>query len=193
MRNDRNRMNPPPIPPLLSQSQGSIICFSLDRWDVFRCRLWIMAYNRFLIILSLGLSLGIPLLNLRDPEIASRSVGFRLFYIVVFTTGLTFGIMVALQVLVQLVWLMLQKNRGVLGAHELEIHDQGLTERTDVNESMHRWSGFHKVSSTRRYLFVYVTENIMHYIPKRCFPSSGEAKKFKDEIERRWKDASKHQ
>jgi hypothetical protein len=33
---------------------------------------------------------------------------------------------------------MLKKYRGLIGEHELEIRDEGLLERTDVNESLHQ-------------------------------------------------------
>jgi hypothetical protein len=148
-----------------------------------------MAHNRFLVFLALAVSLGIPLLNLRDPEIWSRSVGFKVFY-VVFLTGGVFFFMSVLQIAIQFFWMMLNKNRGVLGAHELEIRDEGLIERTAVNESTHRWSGFHKVSCTRRFLFIFVTDVIVHYVPMSCFPSKADAKRFQDENERRWRLSS---
>jgi hypothetical protein len=148
----------------------------------------VVAHNRFLLGLTLLFTLGIPLLHLRDPEISSRSVGFKVFY-VIFLCALVFTFMAVLQVVFQVFWTFLNKNRGVLGVHELEIRNEGLAERTDVNESMHRWSGFHKISRTRRFLFIFVTDNIVHYVPVRCFPSNEDAKRFQDEIQRRWRAA----
>ena len=93
------------------------------------------------------------------------------------------------QVLMQVLWVFLNKNRGVLGNHDLEIRDEGLVERTNINESMFRWSGLHKLGRSRNYLFIYVTENQAHFVPLRCFSSDEEAKSFQDEIQRRWKAA----
>jgi hypothetical protein len=177
-------MNTQDIPPLLIRPQQLSARFSLDRWDLIRCRLWMVAHNRFLVLLSLAMSLGVPLLNMRDPEIASRSVGFRLFY-VVFFTAVMFAVMALFQIVVQFLWMLFNKNRGVLGAHELEIRDEGLLEKTDVNESLHRWSGFGKIGRTRRHLFIFVGGNIVHYVPFRCFPSKEDAKRFEDEVRRR--------
>lgn len=181
-------MNPPAIPPIPSHVERPSVRFSLNRWDLIQCRLWVVAHNRFLLGLTLVFSLGIPLLHLRDPGISSRSAGFKLFY-VIFFCGLLLAFMAVLQVLIQVLWMFLNKNRGVLGVHELEIRNEGLAERTDVNESMHRWSGFHKISRSRRFLFIFVTDSIVHYVPVRCFPSNEDAKRFQDEIQRRWRAA----
>jgi len=79
---------------------------------------------------------------------------------------------------------MFRKYRGFLGEHELEVRDEGLVERTDVNESLHRWSGFHKIVKTTRYLYIYVTDNNVHIVPRRCFASEQEQRAFLDEIQR---------
>jgi len=85
--------------------------------------------------------------------------------------------------------MMLNKDRGVLGEHEIEVRDEGLVERTDVNESTHRWSGFYKIKRTSKFIFIFVTDNIVHYVPMRCFPSNEDANRFQDEIEKRWRSA----
>jgi len=177
-------MNTQDIPPLITQPQQLSVRFSLDRWDLIRCRLWVIAHNRFVVLLTLAMSLGIPLLNLRDPEIASRSAGFKVFY-VVFLAAVMFALMAVIQIAMQFLFMLSNKNRGVLGAHELEIRDEGLVERTDVNESLHRWPGFGKIGRTGSYLFMFVGGNIVHYVPFRCFPSEEEAKRFEDEIRKR--------
>ena len=85
--------------------------------------------------------------------------------------------------------LFFRKYRGLLGQHELEIRDDGLVERTDVNESLHRWTGFHKVVTTRRFLYIYVTDSNFHIVPKKSFASKPDALLFQSEIEKRMKDA----
>jgi hypothetical protein len=57
-------------------------------------------------------------------------------------------------------------------------------ERTDVNESLHRWAGFHKIVSTGKYLYIYVTDNNAHVVPRRYFGSEQEERLFRDELER---------
>lgn len=58
------------------------------------------------------------------------------------------------------------KNKGVLGLHEIEIDPQGLTERTDVNDSKYTWHGVETIAETDDYLFIYITTMTAHIIPK---------------------------
>ena len=95
-----------------------------------------------------------------------------------------------------LIWLiiatptvMLGKGRGLLGEHVLTITDEGLVERTDAGESLYRWKSFHKVKSTRRYFYIYVTDVFVQIVPKRIFASRDEAQSFRNEIESRIKAA----
>src|SRR5205823_3416125 len=100
-------------------------------------------------------------------------------------TAVVFCFLAILNATVQVLFVLLRKNREALGNHELEIREDGLLERSDVGESLHRWAGFHKVCSTRKHLFIFVTENLVHYVPMRSFSSSQEASRFRDEIKRR--------
>src|SRR6266480_2106046 len=69
--------------------------------------------------------------------------------------------------------------------YQIEVTEAGLTERTDVNESLHRWTGFHKLIWTRNYFYIFVTDAIVHVVPKRAFDSEKEARVFQTAIERR--------
>jgi hypothetical protein len=95
------------------------------------------------------------------------------------------GFMAVVQVVFHMFWVLVNKNRGVVGEHTLEINDEGLLEKTPFNESLHRWTGFHKIQASRKYLFVFVTDNIVHYVPFRAFASPEEASGFRAELERR--------
>jgi hypothetical protein len=130
------------------------------------------------------MSVGLPLLTVFSPSMSAQSLAFRIFY-VVFVTAIMLCVMAAFQVVMMFLWMIANKNRGVLGVHEMEIRDDGLLERTSVNESLHRWSGFHKLGSTRNFLFVFVTDNIVYYVPWKAFASEQDAKYFRDEIQRR--------
>jgi hypothetical protein len=156
----------------------------MNRWEVVQCRLWVMAHNRFLVLLMLAFSLGVPLQTVFSSELSAHSLGFRIFY-VIFFTAIMLCFMLVVQVVVQVLWVIFKKNRGVVGAHELEIRDDGLVERTEVNESLHRWEGFHKIGSTRKCLYIFVTDNIVYYLPLKSFASAQDAKQFTDEIRRR--------
>ena len=82
--------------------------------------------------------------------------------------------------------LLPKKHQGVLGQHELEMRDEGLIERTEFNESLHRWTGFHRVVSSGGYLYIYVTDRNVHVVPKRSFPSEGAVMLFRTDLERRF-------
>jgi hypothetical protein len=95
--------------------------------------------------------------------------------------------MVVFNVLIHLAWVFVNKNRGVTGMHEYEIQEHGLLERTEFNQSLYSWAGFHKIFSTRGFFFVYVTDNNVHYFPWSAFPSVQQAQQFLAEIRSRSK------
>src|ERR1051325_4422950 len=123
-------------PPIIARS----VRFSLSHWDVLRCRLWVVAHNRILVTIILLTCVGMSLATLSPIDGVRNSFAYSITYMVLMT-GLMVCFMAAVQVVFQAVWLFLNKNRGVLGDHELEIRDDGLLERTSVNESLHRWAG----------------------------------------------------
>jgi hypothetical protein len=179
-------MTPPPIPPLIDPLKGKSVKYSLTRGDILRWHLRILIRNRVLIALGLIVSLFIVWKDLHDPALASQSTGFKILYAVFYTVAI-FGFVGGATMLMMLLMVMGKKYRGLIGSHELQIHDDGLVERSDFNESLHRWTGFHKVISTKRYLYIYVTDNIVHIVPRRFFSSEQEERTFRDELERRMK------
>ncbi|HSH93984.1 MAG TPA: hypothetical protein VK968_07550, partial [Roseimicrobium sp.] len=104
-----------------------------------------------LIVFGLIVSLGLVWQTLGTPEMAARSTGFKIFF-AMFFTGMMFCFVGVATTLLMFCTVMFKKFRGFLGDHELEIREDGLAERTDVNESLHRWAGFHKIVTTGRYL-----------------------------------------
>ena len=176
-------MTPPPIPPVIDAPKGAAIRYSLTRWDILRWQFYLLIRNRVLIVFGLILSLALVWQALGTPELAARSTGFKIFY-AVFFTAIMFCFVGAVTMVLMLGMVMFKKYRGFLGDHELEIRDEGLVERTDVNESLHRWAGFHKVVTTGRYLYIYVTDNNVHIVPRRYFATEQEQRAFHDEIQR---------
>jgi hypothetical protein len=63
----------------------------------------------------------------------------------------------------------LLKQRGVVGQHVLEITGPGLVERTEFNETLHKWASIGRIFSLFGYLYIYVSDNNYHQLPKRCF------------------------
>jgi hypothetical protein len=139
--------------------------------------------NRLLIGLILIGSTCVGLLDLRQPEMASRSLVFKviflLFFDVVFAT-----VVWAMGTAVLALTILTRKYHGVLCEHTIEVTDRGLIERTDVNETVHRWAGFHKVVRSRRYLRLYVTDALVHTVPLRAFASEQQIEDFLREIQR---------
>lgn len=93
--------------------------------------------------------------------------------------------MVVFQIVVQALLVFASKSKGVLGEHEMEIRPEGMREKSNVSESMHNWAGFHRLGSSRNFLFVYVTDTTVYYIPRRAFPSESAALRFREEILKR--------
>jgi hypothetical protein len=173
-------MNNQPNPPVIART----VRFSLSRWDVVFCRLWVMAHNGKLMAILLLMCAGVPILNYQRPENVRHPLLYCVFYFII-AFALMACLMAAVQFLFHTFWVFVNKNRGVIGEHTLEIRDDGLLERTAVNESLNRWEGFHKIQASRRCLFIFATDNLVHYLPFRSFGSSEAAREFRDELERR--------
>lgn len=174
-------MNTSDAPPVLPLS----VRYSASRWDVLRCRLWVTAHHKKLVALTLIMSLPVPFFVCSDwaPGVP-RTTGVVIFtFLFVLLAALSF--LVIFQILFQAFWVLINKNRGVVGEHIFEIRDDGLVERTAFNESLHRWAGFYRIAATRSCLFVFVTENQVHYIPFRAFPTKEEAQRFEAELRKR--------
>lgn len=127
---------------------------------------------------------GVPLLTYRRPEGVQFPLLYFMLHMVIATVVMVCFMAVA-QFAFQTLWVFISNNRGVLGEHELEIRDEGLVERTAYNESLHRWTGFQKIGMSRKYLFVFVTDNNVEYVPLRIFASDADAKKFREELQKR--------
>ncbi len=134
------------------------------------------------------MALAIPLLNLNNPENTQESIVFKVFYVAI-SACIALCVMLVCNVALQFVLLLTNNNRGVVGEHEYEIREDGLLEKTRVNESVYRWAGFHRIAGSRNYLFVFVTDNNVHYFPRSCFSSPEHAAWFRDELMRKWKAA----
>ena len=164
------------------------IRYSLHRGDLLRWQLYGLPRQRVIMSFLLIASTLMAGLSLREPDLAARSLAFKITFVVLFDI-LFFGVVVTLQVALVGMTLLLGKHRGLVGEHVLEVRDDGLLERTAFNESLHRWAGFHKVKRTRSYLYLYVTDAMLHIVPLRCFTTPEEAKAFQDEIRKHIKTA----
>jgi hypothetical protein len=127
--------------------------FSLTRWDLLRGQMYTSTRNPVLIGLYIAMGTFIACTSLREPDMAARPLAFKVFFVLAFDVLFFLFISVVTLAILWLTMLM-RKQRGVLGEHTLEITIAGLVERTEFNETVHRWPGFHKIVRTRNYLFL---------------------------------------
>jgi hypothetical protein len=132
----------------------------------------------------------VPIITLLLDVVSNVPITLIIIHVAI-SAGIMLCVTLVTQVVIQGLWLLLYKNRGVVGDHELEIRDDGILTRTPFNESLHRWSGFQKIASSKSYLYVFVTDNNVEYIPLRCFASTQDAERFQDEIQKRLDAAKK--
>jgi len=141
------------------------------RYTTTRCDLLYAGYrslfhNRMVLGLWAAIITYVCYNSLQQQEIIYRSIWHKVVacmltagFVFVFLGGLSF-ILISLTVLKR-------KNKGVLGEHRITITDEGLVESTEHNESLNRWSAYHKTVSTSRYLLLYVNEAQLHTVSKR--------------------------
>lgn len=73
---------------------------------------------------------------------------------------------------------------GMLCAHEMTIEENGLFEKTDVNESRHTWSAIDRVVETPDHAFIFISSIQAHIIPKHQI-ASGDYDAFMREVRKR--------
>jgi hypothetical protein len=62
-----------------------------------------------------------------------------------------------------------RENRTVLTEHTITLTDTGLLEETRFNRTEQKWAGVTRLARTRRHIFVYVSRDAAHVIPRRAF------------------------
>jgi hypothetical protein len=111
----------------------------------------------------------------------SAEVGPRIFaFVVILPTlyGLTRLLDVVLRAVSQWRLITPERNPGVLCQHTVALTDDALVETTAVNESRQRWIGFYDIVEAADHVFLFVTTNSAHIVPKRAFPDAAAAHAF---------------
>lgn len=158
-------MDTPHTPPVISPRRS--ITYEITRWDLFANWMLVMFRNRLLRVF-VPVALVLNGLLIVGPDLSKRSLFQNLIAIVVYLVGFL-GFLAVLQAILGLANAFLFKQQGVVGQHTLEITEGGLIERTEYNETLHRWPSICRILSLCGYLFVYVGDNNSHQIPKRSF------------------------
>ena len=74
--------------------------------------------------------------------------------------------------------LMSNSKSGVLGKHEYLITEEGLSESTEANDSLIKWSGIDDVKINKNYILVRVNQYLFHMLPRRSFSSLAKYEEF---------------
>jgi hypothetical protein len=69
-------------------------------------------------------------------------------------------------------------NNGVLGWHQLTLGEREIVERTNVNEGRHMWEGIDRIEQDASYIYLFITNNQAHIIPKHSFENKFHAEDF---------------
>jgi hypothetical protein len=156
------------------------IRYNLTRNDLLRSQIRGLLAKRSLWFLYAIGGLIVVWTNFNGPALAGQPIPVRIVataLVLAFVAGCG-----AAGGLFILVVGLAKKNRGLLGEHTIELGEHGLVEKTDVNESVHRWAGIYKTFSTANYIYIYVTETNFHAIPLRAFESAAHVAAFQSEL-----------
>jgi len=164
-------------PPLFAGRDPVTIRYSLTRADLLFTNARSIFLNRFILGFWTVAIIGLCITMLREPKIAVHGLAYKavfaviiaVFYLIVLTAG---------TVLLTSLMVLLRKNQGILGEHRITLPAEGLVEATDFNESLNRWSAYHRTVTTKRYLFIFVTEGLIHVVPRRRALLQGDLVEF---------------
>ena len=153
----------PDVPPVINPYHT--ITYEFTRWDIFANWITAIVRNRLLQIfvpVSMVLYVGMRVL----PQLRWQPLSQLLLDAIIDCVGFM-AFLLFFQAIAGLASAFLMKHKGVVGQHTLEITEAGLIERTEVNETLHRWPGVCRMFSFLGYLFIYVGEHNVHQVPKR--------------------------
>ena len=159
------------------------IRYSNTRFDVFQGKLFLTTYNRGLRLIESVIIVVLGWMLWRGSDstysVASRAftVGLCLLFVVC--------VVLAARVLLVAVSVFLEKNKGLIGEHSLELKDEGLEERTEYNTSLHKWVSPMKIRTAGNCRLLYVTDNSAHIIPPQCRVLEGDREQFLSAIKAR--------
>ena len=158
--------------------------YTITRLDIARWQLYQLMRSKIMMFSVLAIGTMLSWTSMGVPEIANRSITYKISLCLVLTF-FAFCILVCANLVQVTLTVWFKKFRGFLCEHELEIREEGLVERTSVNESIHRWAGFDKIVRSGNYIYIYVTDVGVHILPRRIFQSSQQENAFVDEMQRR--------
>jgi len=78
-------------------------------------------------------------------------------------------------------------STGSIGEHEYELRDEGLYEKTNVNEGLTKWEGIEDIIIIDYFILFKISKYLYHIIPKRSFASKKEFDSFAVIATKKWK------
>ena len=164
------------------------IRYFTTRGDLLAGQFRSIVRNRFLQVFWAIVVASLCYSAVREPATAGQTVGYKIAFCLVMA-ALYVAVFVGLTFALTSVMFLLRKNTGVLGEHRLSITDVGLVESTVHNESLNRWSAYHRTVSTKGHLFLYVTESQFHIISKKRPLLEGDLAEFEATLREKTKTA----
>ena len=85
-----------------------------------------------------------------------------------------------------MIMLISEKKSGVFCEHTYELTERGLSEHTDVNESLLLWHGIKDVKVDKSFIYINIGGYQYHLIPKRCFDSTAQFLAYAEKTKSLW-------
>ena len=124
-------------------------------------------------------------IELGIPSSASDWI-YKLFASVIGgVAGIILGFVISMMYTLQIA----SSKNGMLGKHHYTISEEGLHEKTIINESMNKWIGVSRINIAGSYLYFQISDYLFHVIPKRCFDSEEQFNEFTALSKKYWHTA----
>src|SRR3974390_2256721 len=130
-------MNPPPqVPPLINSRPT--ITYELTRGDLFWNLLTILVRNR-VARMAVALCMVVNVFITVRGEFGKHPLTFFVAEVIICFV-MFLGLLCVVIAIVAFALAFLSRQRGVIGQHVIEITEEGLRERTEFNDSLHKWT-----------------------------------------------------
>lgn len=160
----------PSTTPTPNESIQYRVVYNLTRADIFRIHFYMLLRSKWILGMWAVLMSLLIWNDLHGEALADTSAAYKVFYALVIFIIYATALLLVLAVIV-LSKVLFSRMTGVVCEHEIELREDGIHERTAVDESLHRWSAFHKLVVRPTYVYLMVSDTKGHAIPRRAFKS----------------------
>lgn len=78
-----------------------------------------------------------------------------------------------------------EKNKGMLGIHQLLVTEDGLVYRNQLKETKIKYEGIESVAEHKTYIFIYVNTEMALIVPVNIFTDEAQKRAFIEDIKKR--------